>query len=402
MLATAIVYLALVGWGWLAANLLRPRREPHWSMLAAWGLVVTTVLGGPVNLLGAISHLVVRAYVAAGVMALIVMVVRRRIQGRKRPDRMFVLDRRSLLIGGAALVLSVMTLMAVVGGAARVFNPHDDFHAYLSFPVKMLEAGSLGSDPFSERRMLEYGGQSLLHAVMLGFVDLSQVHVVEFGVGPLVVIGLLIGHARRRRVPAAFALLMVFFVLTAAPPLENLTSVVTGLAVFYALMECLADPDEEAVITRGIVLALLITGLFTLKNSHIPGVVAMLFCVYAFADRRPMRTRAVEVAIIVAASGIMLLPWMVSMLQSSGTLLYPLLGQGYNGSVYGRYIPVTCGTWSRAAVMQELKVLIDSPHILAGFALMCAVACRAVGASMAVARPSGAASERMSRLSSST
>ena len=87
-----------------------------------------------------------------------------------------------------------------------------------------------------------------------------------------------------------------------------------------------------------------------------------------------MRTRAVEVAIIVAAGGVMLLPWMVSMLQSSGTLLYPLLGQGYNGSVYGRYIPVTCGTWSGAAVMRELKVMIDSPHILAGFALMCAVA----------------------------
>ena len=52
-------------------------------------------------------------------------------------------DRRNLLVGGAVLILSAMVVMAVAGGATRVFNPHDDFHAYLSFPVKMLEAGWL-------------------------------------------------------------------------------------------------------------------------------------------------------------------------------------------------------------------------------------------------------------------
>ncbi|MHC4571509.1 MAG: hypothetical protein ACYS0C_05485, partial [Planctomycetota bacterium] len=48
--------------------------------------------------------------------------------------------------------------------------------------------------------------------------------------------------------------------------------------------------------------------------------------------------------------GVFLLPWMISMYQSSGTLLYPIFGKGYHGSVYGTFLPPSTGLTTSLAI----------------------------------------------------
>ena len=42
-----------------------------------------------------------------------------------------------------------------------------------------------------------------------------------------------------------------------------------------------------------------------------------------------------EVGLATVLVGIFILPWMIYLYQSSGTLLYPILGKGYHASAYG-------------------------------------------------------------------
>jgi hypothetical protein len=57
---------------------------------------------------------------------------------------------------------------------------------------------------------------------------------------------------------------------------------------------------------------------------------------FFYIIKSKIKKRAVyEFFIATILVGVFLLPWMISMYQSSGTLLYPIFGKGYHGSVYG-------------------------------------------------------------------
>ena len=103
----------------------------------------------------------------------------------------------------------------------------------------MLQNGSMGADLFSMGRLLALGGHSFLLTLMLGVVDLNRLYSLELGVGLLMGMALVIGHARQRQIPARMlivVLLLWFTIWTWPSPFANVSSVLTATALFYALL----------------------------------------------------------------------------------------------------------------------------------------------------------------------
>src|SRR5690606_16238225 len=115
----------------------------------------------------------------------------------------------------AGIIVVLLAVFVVLGSAAwGRFNPHDDCHAYLVFPVKMLDTGSMGADPFSERRLVSgLGGQSLLHAVFLSGARMEYLQVLDPGLGVALAAGVMFAMVRQRRSAAVFALVLPLLLL---------------------------------------------------------------------------------------------------------------------------------------------------------------------------------------------
>jgi hypothetical protein len=91
-----------------------------------------------------------------------------------------------------------------------------------------------------------------------------------------------------------------------------------------------------------------------LKSTLIPAAGIMLAGSFLFRASRPgKKGRDIrEMALISGLIAMFLLPWMLSMYRSSGTLLYPILGRGYNGFGHAAY-----GAIPEASVLAPQRLL---------------------------------------------
>jgi len=363
VLAMVFVYLALAGWGHVVAVLARVRQSPRIGILAGWGMAATVTIGGVLNLSGSISPALLRAYTVVGAAIVVWREWRRRSFGGFVVRQIRRLRADPLL--AVVVLFSALAFLATLAGSALLsINPHDDAHAYLVFPRKMLDAGSLGADPFSERRMLAYGGQSFLQAIMLAYVDVTSVHAMDRGLACLVAASLIVGHAAKRRVSvgATLAVLWVFGLML--PDVANVSAEVTGMALLLALMSTFVLFRSETLGTRVLLMATLTAAIIALKNSLIIAVVLTFAFLYVVGARATIRARAVEAMLVAAFALLLLAPWMVDMRRSSGTLLYPLLGHGYHASAYSKFPPVACGNLTLTNTMSVVRQAAALPSML--------------------------------------
>ncbi|MEW6338046.1 MAG: hypothetical protein AB1625_11685, partial [Acidobacteriota bacterium] len=307
--------------------------RPDLGLLAGWGMAALVVAGGVLNLAWGVSPATLKVLVAIGAGA--------GFHEARRRSRLTEGTRGLRLLGGAAALLAAVQVAGSLHGAIsdvttfRPFDVHDDAQAYLPMAVKLTEQGSLGPEPFEARRLLNLGGQTFLQTLVLAGLPLRALHLLDAGVGMAVLVALAWGHAARRRVDWRLAPLLLLPVL-ALPHLEirgNTSAVLTGTCLLLAWYRTasLRAVEEAAPPRRAATIGLLAAGLAGLKGTFVP--VAALAIGFDLAlrwreGRRPGRA-LLEAAATGAAVVAMLLPWMVSLYQSSGTLHFPLLGQGF-------------------------------------------------------------------------
>jgi len=95
--------------------------------------------------------------------------------------------------------------------------------------------------------------------------------------------------------------------------------------------------DRNYWVLNACLIALISAAICTLKSSLIPAsaiVFAVSYLCYFLSSNTKLKVVG-EFGLATVLVGIFLLPWMISLYQSSGTLLYPLLGKGYHASAYG-------------------------------------------------------------------
>jgi hypothetical protein len=275
------------------------------------------------------------------------------------------------LCGAVIVALAIVRYLGSVGSTQ--FNAHDDLQGYFVFPVKMLATGSLGSDPFSERRLMtSLGGQSFLQTFLLAARGVESLHMLDLGIGTVVLLSLVVGLGGRLGLSARAQVLVLLGLLLMPVPTANITATLTASALLLALISTatMTPIHESGLRGKLTAMGLLAGAACSMKSQIIPSVglvTALCFAIETIRSPSRMRTAAWCLAAGLLAAAIDL-PWMVSMYQSSGTPLYPLLGKGYHASVYGEFAGPSSAIQAASAVRSLM--ITASNALFVAFALL--------------------------------
>jgi hypothetical protein len=368
------------GWGAAIHRILFRRIPADRALHAGWGLAFALVVGGVLNLRRAISPTAIYIFSTAGLSFLLLDSLRRRRRLRVWL-RGFALRTRGdgLLAAAGAAVCALLVLLygvsiSTVSVWAGYFNLHDDLQAYFVFPLKMIQTGALGPDPFAERRILSLGGMSFLHACVLSVADVRYLHLIDAGIGLLLSVALLWAVARDARTHRWARILCLLVFLLVPQPRSNTTSLMTGLALFLTLFLTLYRTRlRRRLVSHGTIpVSLAAAGLCILKTNFLPACVLLIAGTIALDLRYARRAWGAVCRQLALVGGLTLVfcaPWMASLYYSNGTPLYPFLGRGFHGSAYGTFwqpgAGVTLGSVGSLLLLtlRDLKVL---PVLLLG------------------------------------
>jgi hypothetical protein len=198
----------------------------------------------------------------------------------------------------------------------------------------MLQTGSIGDDPFhTSRLMTTLGGQAFLHTFVLSILSERNLNIIDAGLGLIAALGLLLGYLRKKNASEKKTVFILILFLFISPPKVNIASLMLGVALFLGLFRIL-DCDElknNHFAFNAFIIALITSAICALKSTFIPACISMFFLSYLFYvfSLSEKRKAIYEFILTSILSFLLLLPWMISMYKSSGTLLYPIFGEGY-------------------------------------------------------------------------
>ncbi|AFY79446.1 MAG: hypothetical protein IGR93_13165 [Hydrococcus sp. C42_A2020_068] len=337
------IFLSFIGWGGAINRFLFPRNQVDWGQRAAWGMAFSVCVGGVLNLTWTISRTTILIYLGAGFLNCLVDFYQNRRSLRNFFNRVRNCFQDKLFILGVFIVFLLILVECTGWVRTHIFERSDDYQGYLVFPQKMLQIGSIGADPFNERRMVALGGQSFLQTLVLSMLETQNLNLIDPGIALVISLGILIGYLRKKHISKYLSIFLLIVFLILPYPKPNISSTVTPVALFlsfFVLLDC-DDLKSNIFFSKALIIAIIAAAICSLKASLIPTCSLLFFSSYFFyilGSGRQCKTAIYEFIISFILVFVFLLPWMISMYQSSGTLLYPLLGKGYHGSVYGTYL----------------------------------------------------------------
>jgi hypothetical protein len=325
----------LSGWGALVARIVGVD-PPDLALRATWGAAAYLAIAGPLVAVGQCSRLAILTLVAIGAAGFTWRELTTPNPSWRAAQRGLRLARTQPAVATLVGLAAVLVAFHALGGAARLDrNPWDDDLAYTPLLKRLLDVGNL-IEPFSFRRLGSYGGQTVLQG-LAGVRNLASVNLLDRGLAPLLVILLLVGHARAARTSGLWlgvAILVVLFM----PDLSvtNTASHWTGVAMFLGLYRTISlvdahPPHRERVVAAA---ALVAAATCTLRQNYVP--VALLFLggtLLSSLRNRPWRTERRTWLIAGLVGAATLVPYAVAAFRSSGTFLYPFLPGTWNPTI---------------------------------------------------------------------
>jgi len=349
------IILSLIGWGGVVNRILFPNSRVDWGQRAAWGIAFSVFVGGVLNTTWTISRITILIYLGLGFISCLLDFYKNRRLLINSLHRHVVDCRKDKVLFTGTLIACFLILAQYASWVStpHEFNGHDDYHAYLVFPKKMIEMGSMGPDPFSERRIeASLGGGTFLDTFILCAVGEKNLNIIDIGCGLIIAGGLILGLFKNKNISktnVVFIFTIIFLLLTTVTMnmKVNISSLVIPLALLLSLYRTLAWKQLKLnnLVANACIIALLTAATCALKSNLIPPCIILFTFSYFFhiIDSKMQRKAVYEFLAATSLIGVFLLPWMISMYQSSGTLLYPILGRGYHGSVYGNYLLPSSG-----------------------------------------------------------
>jgi len=352
--AGIFIIVSLAGWGVLVVSILRTDSSSGFGFDGAVGLAFSTSVGGVLNLAQVISPRVVWAYLLIGLLLAVYFYGIKQARGiRDGMASAWTYFGQRKLLAIVVFFLAVVTFIkysTVV--SPGVFHPHDDYHAYFVFPEEMLQTGTLGQDPFSERRVVSsLGGNYFVDTFPLVVTGKYQsMRLLDEGVS-FVLLLILLGEITYRRKIAGYWVLAVMLGAAVTPgAVSNITCVYGGTLLMILVFELLDTKGTDPGLNHAALLAIVFAGLMSLKTTFAPvaGILFISFYWFQWA-RIPNKGKALKSAAFCALFiFVLLVPWMIDSHRSSGTFFYPILGKGFHGSKYGTYLLPTAhmGIWN--------------------------------------------------------
>ena len=369
-----VILVAVGGWGWCLLRWLDEANADEPAIFLPLGFSLSIAVGGVFNLVGLVSSGIDIAFLSIGL-----LLATSRLWFRKGAllsqlgvlRGVFASPTRPLLWKLCVVLLVGLACLVYVGSVYSVaFSPHDDVQGYFLFPLKMLQTGSLGLDPFSERRLIaSLGGQYFLHTFVLSVLPVESLHLIDSGIS-FVAMLVMVGSTRNDSLFRGSRLLVAFAtVVLAAVPRSNVTSAMSAVVVLFGLYRWLDIMQSRARTSDGVVLGMLISGAIVLKSTYIVPVAAtagtFLLVRLVAASERSLR-RMVTPIVVVVLTALLAGPWMYSMYKSSGTLLYPLLGRGYHGSVTNNFTTKYSSIFAHELMVIMVKAVSNAVFVSFG------------------------------------
>jgi len=333
------VIFSLTGWGWLISRTLLRQQGAGLGQNAALGLALSTIVGGLLNFTQRISSSVILAYLLIGFSVALLAITRQRAGVRAHAVKGMAYLMHHKVVGLLTVGLCLLTLLKYTAAISPGwFNVEDDYAGYFVFPFKMIQTGSLGGDPFSERRLVSsLGGKAFLDTFSLTLGDARNLHFMDMGVAFVIVLLLVAESAAQKKLDVLWTILLLFAAAAYHAPISNITAVYTGVVLFLLLFESFGGTAIPLDASRSAVLALVLASLMSLKSSFVPAAIAFWLCYFTFhlcfsTQRKEVLAKAALCTFLII---VFLSPWMAASYRSSGTLFYPFLGVGFHGSRYG-------------------------------------------------------------------
>jgi len=316
---------SLYGWGCLVNRWSYGALPSGWAYPSALGIAFLIAVGGVLNLVYLARPPVLLALLAVGLGLAIFFVYRTWRDHQKgyqatnehRPKTGWKTTGNLIYL---AFILVVFSFLVQALLPSRSFNFHDDYHIYLLWPVRMLQTGSLGGNPFDQLGFIGLGAQSFLQGMFLTLSSVDDINAFDAILCLILTLGLLKEIGERLGVRMVFTLAACGLALLINPQYVNVSSLYSGalmlLGLTYGtllLTESLASPDSPGVIRATVPCSLFFAALLSLKTTYV--FVGPLFWVASLAgtlvllkDKKRTFWAHVSSAVISVA---LLLPWLL-------------------------------------------------------------------------------------------
>lgn len=366
------IVISFIGWGTAINRLLFPQHRVDWGQRAAWGIAWSVIFGGLLNVTWTISPAAILIYICSGALYGIIDAWRNKASLANKLNQLIKACQSNKFFAVGTFIAFLLAFSQYAGCVySYTFSIVDDYQAYFVFPQKMLQIGSLGADPFSDRRLLSaLGGQSFLLALSFSVLGERTGYLIDPGCALLVTLGLIIEYCQRKKISKTATLAIAIGLLSFNPIRLNTSGVLIPVCLFFALFNLLEGDRLKAtnIPNNAAIVGLLAAAICALKSTLIPTCILFFTFTYFFyiIGTQTKHKAIYEFCLAAILLSLFVLPWSISLYQSSGTLLYPILGKGFHGSVYGGSVKVANSAIDpQVAIKFKLNVILGIIYILA-------------------------------------
>jgi hypothetical protein len=301
--------LSLYGYGNSFQRVVSSIRIASWPITIVLGMGIVIFLGGILNLVGLAYTWMLDTIVAVGlVMYFFTFRFSKLKQAFKQPANF----KQSFLKD-----LPALALISATGIVA------DDFQKYFTYPLRMLQTGTLSGSPFNALGSETLGGEAFLQGFVVNHLPIQYIN--GFGLLFCVLLGMLILYefGKRHALPIPITLLSLLLFVFINPQYVNISSLYSGsllilsLIIFIADYPGLTNIDRKSGRFAGIVIGLFYSSLVILKPTFllfiIPHFAFLLVGIgMATRDVRQVFRMAMTVA---SASALFVSPWLLMYFQ---------------------------------------------------------------------------------------
>ncbi len=365
------IIFSWIGYGSLIENSLysiKNRRAGLW-LRSGWGLSFTIFIGGILNLLNLIKPLVLIIYIFIGIGIYLYQLIKYENINRPRllNNWKSISSPKNVIF---LIIIMCLLLLRYLGALYSIhFNWHDDFHAYIAYPIKMIQTGSLGEDPFSYRRLASLSGMSFLHTLTLSVGTINNLKLIDSGIGSILICGLIFDFKKYLKISNGWLLFVIVAFLLIPPATGNISSVLTGTVLFLTMFQSILFINNNKFkysLNNTVLLSFVIAGLASLKSTFIIPTALTIVSIFILSifSRNANKIRKVFIFMLIPIiSFILLLPWMISNFNSNGSMLYPIFGRGYHGSTYGTWEQYS-ENFSILGTIKWIPTILTNPYML--------------------------------------
>src|SRR4028119_2034746 len=366
------IVISFIGWGTAINRLLFPQHRVDWGQRATWGIAWSVIFGGLLNVTWTISQAAILIYICSGALYGIIDAWRNKASLANKLNQLIKACQSNKFLAVGTFIAFLLAFWQYAGCVySYIFSLADDYQAYFVFPQKMLQLGSLGTDPFSERRLVSsLGGQSFLQALSFSVLDERTGNLIDPGCALLVMLGLIIEYCQRKKISKTATVAIAIALLSFNPVRQNTSGVLIPVCLFFALFNVLEGDllKPTNIPKNAAIVGLLAAAICALKSTLIPTCIMFFtFSYFFYIIGTQTKHKAIyEFCLAAILLGLFVLPWSISLYHSSGTLLYPILGKGFHGSVYGGSVKLANSVIdSKAAINLKLDLIFGILYILA-------------------------------------